>query len=50
MQNHSNIVCEHFYVERILSFDTIFKGYVTQKELFSSKTKNISQDPQGFHL
>lgn len=50
MQNHSDIVCEHFYVERILSFGTIFKGYVTQKELFSSKTKNISQDPQGFHL
>lgn len=28
----------------------ILKGYVTQKEIFSSQIKNISQDPQGFHL
>lgn len=42
--------CEHFHVERILSLYMVFKGYVTQKELSSSKIENISLVPRGFHL
>lgn len=41
------LLCEHFHVERILSFYMVFKGYVAQKELFISKRKNISLDLQG---